>query len=113
VRLICFQILQAALHSQRDLPQQQQLLQAPAGRMLGGFLISTCLSAAEDEVAVGPTGSKAVRQAAIRALGGVVRVLGPGPQLAFALPGLASGLTKQLMAAGEARGCRMSRGCAV
>lgn len=78
--------------------------------MLGGFLISTCLSAAEAEVAAGPTGSKAVRQAAIRALGGVVKVLGPGPQLAFALPGLASGLTKQLMAAGEDGGCRMSRG---
>lgn len=68
--------------------------------MLAGFLISTCLVAAEAEVAAGPTGSKAVRQASLQALGAVVQALGPGPQLAFALPGLASGLTHQLMASG-------------
>jgi hypothetical protein len=49
----------------------------------------------------GPTGSKTVRQAAMRALRSVVKGVGTSPQLAFALPGLASGLAKQLMASGE------------
>lgn len=100
MRLLCFKIIQAALQSQSRLPLQQQLLQHPAGHMLGGFLITTCLAAAEAEVSAGATGSKAVRQASIRTLGVVVRALGPGPQLAFALPGLASGLAKQLLASG-------------
>jgi hypothetical protein len=51
--LNCFKVLQAAVQSQQQLPQAQQLLQSPTGRMLGGFLISTCLSAAEAEVAAG------------------------------------------------------------
>lgn len=103
-RLKCLHILQAALASQQRLPSEQRLLQSPTGRMLAGFLISTCLAAAEAEVAAGPTGSKAVRQASVQALGAVVQALGPGPQLAFALPGLASGLTYQLMASGDRAG---------
>jgi hypothetical protein len=99
-RTNCFEIIQAAVESQRGTPPGQQLLQTPAGRMLGGFLISTCLLAAESEVSAGPTGSKAVRQASVRSLGAVVAAVGAGPQLAFALPGLASGLAKQLMASG-------------
>jgi hypothetical protein len=100
VRTKCFEIIQAAVQSQRSTPPGQQLLQTLAGRMLGGFLISTCLSAAEAEVAAGPTGSRTVRQASVRTLGAVVAAVGSGAQLAFALPGLASGLAKQLMESG-------------
>lgn len=101
IRYKCFQIIQAALQSQQHTPYEQQLLQTPTGRMLAGFLVSTCLAAAEAEVAAGPTGSKAVRQGAVQTLGAVVTALGSGPQLAFALPGLASGLAKQLLASGK------------
>jgi hypothetical protein len=96
MRLACCGIIAAALSGH----QQQQLFRQPHATAMAGFLAVACLSAAEAEVGAGSKGSKAVRHAAIGALGAVVAALGPGPQLAALLPGLAGGLTKQLMASG-------------
>lgn len=69
---------------------------------LTGLLITHCLAAAAAEVSAGSSGSKAVRHVAVRALQAVVLAVGVGQQLSFLLPGLASGITKQLLAAGKA-----------
>jgi hypothetical protein len=98
-----FKIIAAALVSQQQHQQQAVPLQQPATAPLAGMLISSCLAAAEQEVAAAGKGSKALRHAALRALQAVVGAVGPGAQLAFFLPGLASGLAKQLLAAGGRR----------
>jgi hypothetical protein len=98
-----FKIIAAALVSQQQHQQQAAPLQQPATAPLAGMLISSCLAAAEQEVAAAGKGSKALRHAALQALQAVVGAVGPGAQLAFFLPGLASGLAKQLLAAGGRR----------
>jgi hypothetical protein len=101
MRLACCDVITAALDKGHRRRQQQSTFSQPHTMALAGFLVVTCLSAAEAEVAAGAQGSKGVRQAAVRVLAAVVAAVGPGPQLAFLLPGIASGLTKQLMASGE------------
>lgn len=102
VRLKVLQLTAAVLQQQRVQPDMQQLLQQQAAAPLAGIIISCSLAAAEAEAAAGGRGSKAVRHAAVQVLQAVVRALGPGPLLAFFLPGLAGGLAKQLLAAGAA-----------
>lgn len=91
-------ILQGPQQQQQQ--QKQHFLCEPAVAPLTGMLISSCLAAAEQEVAAAGTGSKAVRHAAVQALQAVLLAVGPGSQLSFFLPGVASGLAKQLLAAG-------------
>lgn len=67
---------------------------------LAGALIYGCLAGAEQEVAAGGVGSKAVRAAALAALHAAAAAVGSADGLAFFLPGIASGLHKQLLASG-------------
>lgn len=68
-----------------------------------GYTAHLLIKAAESEVAAGVRGSKAVRLAALEALTQLIQALG-GHQgcgiLAYLLPGLVSGLGKQLLALG-------------
>jgi hypothetical protein len=112
MRVRVFQIISALFGNNQaeDQPLQQQqqqaaVLQQPATAPLAGILISSCLAAAEQEVAAAGKGSKALRHAALQALQAVVGAVEKGPQLAFFLPGLASGLAKQLLAAGRFHKC--------
>ncbi|KAF6264998.1 hypothetical protein COO60DRAFT_1187513 [Scenedesmus sp. NREL 46B-D3] len=107
MRLKVFKVIAAVLGSQPEgqPPQQHQQgqqaapLQQPATAPLAGMLISSCLAAAEREVAAAGRGSKALRHAVLQALQAVVAAVRRGPGLACFLPGLASGLAKQLLAA--------------
>lgn len=65
-----------------------------------GFSFSALLKAAEEEVQAGLTGSKALTAAALEATKHLVQGVDSGDALAFVLPGLASGLSKILIAAG-------------
>ena len=59
------------------------------------------MKAAEGEMKAGLTGSKALSAAALRALRYLVEAVKDGDALAFVLPGLASGLAKTMVAAGD------------
>eukprot|EP00887_Chlorella_sp_A99_P000587 scaffold17.g587.t1 len=89
---------------------------------LVGHLISLLLGAADAELQLGSTGSKAVRAAALEALLALVRAVRPpwaepaaaADALAFFLPGLVVGLGRALLAAGAAaRGPATSAAAAV
>ncbi len=56
--------------------------------------------AAQAEVEAGATGSKALRAAALRALRLLVGAVADGDALAFFVPGIVSGLSNALLAAG-------------
>lgn len=77
------------------------MLQQPDLAPLVGVLIHSCLAAAQQELAAAHLGSKTVRAAALQALGTIIDVVGSADVLAFFLPGVASGMAKQLMASGE------------
>ena len=64
-----------------------------------GFLFSTLLKAAEEEVQAGLTGSQALAAAALETIRSLSHAVNSGDALAFVLPGLASGLSKILIAA--------------
>ena len=59
------------------------------------------MSAAQGEVQAGLKGSKGLAAAAVHALRCLVEALDNGDALAFVLPGVASGLAKIMLAAGE------------
>ncbi len=67
---------------------------------LVGALVHSCLEAAAAELEAGQRGSKGVRASALQALHALVVAVGHGEALAFFLPGIASGLAKQLLASG-------------
>ena len=69
-----------------------------------GYLASLLLRAAEREVAAGLRGSKPIRVEALQALASLIDALGRSQGedlLAFLLPGLVSGLGKQLLSSGN------------
>jgi len=78
------------------------LLSSKAAAPLSGALIIACLDAAEAELAAGPSGARAVRAAALRCARAVLlAAAGNADALAFFLPGLVSGFSKQLLASGR------------
>lgn len=77
-----------------------QLLRKESSAPFLGFLVHSCLAASEAELLAGPKGSKAVRAAALRALGALTARVADPEALTFFLPGVASGLAKQLFVSG-------------
>ena len=76
-------------------------LGVPSRAPVLGFLFSTLLRAAEEEVQAGLAGSKALPAAALEAIRLLIQAVNSGDSLVFVVPGLASGLSKILIAAGE------------
>lgn len=76
-------------------------LRDPSKAPVIAYLFSTVMKVAEGEVQAGLTGSKALSTAALHALRCFVCAVKDGDALAFVLPGLASGLAKILLAAGD------------
>ena len=70
-----------------------------------GFLLSSLLKTAEEEVQAGLTGSKALATAALQVMRCLMEAVRDGDALAFVLPGLASGLSKIIIAAGHCPAC--------
>lgn len=77
------------------------VLRDPSNAPGVAFLFSALMKAAEGEMKAGLTGSKALSAAALRALRYLVEAVKDGDALAFVLPGLASGLAKTMVAAGD------------
>ncbi|GFR39644.1 hypothetical protein Agub_g110, partial [Astrephomene gubernaculifera] len=71
---------------------------------LAGYLVHCCLEGAEREVLAGHKGSKALCAACLTSLRLLLAALPHPDTLAFFLPGVVSGLSKQLFAAGTAIG---------
>ncbi|KAL3144835.1 hypothetical protein ABBQ38_001942 [Trebouxia sp. C0009 RCD-2024] len=76
-------------------------LRDPSRAPMLGFLFSTLLKAAEEEVQAGLTGSQALAAAALETIRHLSQAVDSGDALAFVVPGLASGLSKILIAAGS------------
>ncbi|GLC59559.1 hypothetical protein PLESTB_001500300 [Pleodorina starrii] len=69
---------------------------------LAGYLLHCCLEVSEREVLAGHRGSKALCAAALTTLGALLAALPDPDVVAFFLPGVVSGLSKHLYAAGTA-----------
>ena len=82
-------------------PAPSAALKDPSTAQTLGFLFFTLLKAAEAEVQAGLTGSKAVTAAALQAIQCLMVCANDGDVLAPVLPGLASGLSKIMIATGE------------
>lgn len=65
-----------------------------------GAVIQACLHTAEQELVAGADGNKALRCTALQALRELVRLVDSAEALAFFLPGVVSGLSKQLVGSG-------------
>lgn len=75
-------------------------LRDPSRAPMLGFMFSTLLKAAEEEVQAGLTGSQALAATALEAIRYLSQAVNSGDALAFVVPGLASGMSKILIAAG-------------
>lgn len=93
-------LLSSKLPSSGTLPSPSLALRNPSRAPLLGFVFSALLKAAEEEVQAGLTGSKALTAAALEAIRYLIQAVDSGDALAFVVPGLASGLSKILIAAG-------------
>lgn len=101
VRLKAIQCISAMLSSKPASSGSPFLaLREPSRAPMLGFSFSALLKAAEEEVQAGLTGSKALTAAALEATKHLIQGVDSGDALAFVLPGLASGLSKILIAAG-------------
>ncbi len=76
-------------------------LKDPSKAPLIAYLFSVLMKAAEGEMKAGLTGSKALSAAALKAVRCLAEAVNDGDALAFVLPGLASGLAKIMIAAGD------------
>lgn len=94
-------MLSSKLRSSGSLPSPSLALRDPSRAPLLGFVFSALLKAAEEEVQAGLTGSKALTAAALEAIRYLIKAVDSGDALAFVVPGLASGLSKILIAAGD------------
>ena len=93
-------MLSSKLPSSGSLPSPSLALADLSRAPLLGFVFSALLKAAEEEVQAGLTGSKALTAAALEAIRYLIQAVDSGDALAFVVPGLASGLSKILIAAG-------------
>ena len=84
----------------QQLRPSQQLLAGEGMAPLAGAMIHACLVAAEQEVAAAGLGSKGVRTAALAALRALMGAAATPQSLTPFLPGIVSGLAKQLLASG-------------
>ena len=102
LKAICCMVamLSSKLPSSGSLPSPSLALADPSRAPLLGFVFSALLKAAEEEVQAGLTGSKALTAAALEAIRYLIQAVDSGDALAFVVPGLASGLSKILIAAG-------------
>lgn len=94
-------MLSSIFPSSGSLPSPSLVLRDPSRAPLLGFAFSALLKAAEEEVQAGLTGSKALTAAALEAIRYLIQAVHSGDALAFVVPGLASGLSKILIAAGN------------
>ena len=76
-------------------------LKDPSKAPLVAYLFSILMKAAEGEMKAGLTGSKTLSAAALKAVRCLAEAVNDGDALAFVLPGLASGLAKIMIAAGD------------
>lgn len=76
-------------------------LRDPSKAPLIAYLFSILMKAAEGEMKAGLTGSKTLSAAALKAVRCLAQAVSDGDALAFVLPGLASGLAKIMIAAGD------------
>ena len=76
-------------------------LKDPSKAPLIAYLFSILMKAAEGEMKAGLTGSKTLSAAALKAVRCLTQAVNDGDALAFVLPGLASGLAKIMISAGD------------
>lgn len=102
VRLKAIRCMLAMLSVSSGSPHSPSVaLRDPSRAPMLGFLFSILLKAAEEEVQAGLTGSQALAAAALETVQYLSQAVDSGDALAFVVPGLASGLSKILIAAGE------------
>ena len=90
LRLLSFQSLAALLRGCLSEPSARlasEVLRQQAVAPVVGVLMQSCLEAADQEVAAGAGGSKALRAAALEALQLTIQAVGSPQVLAFFLPG--------------------------
>ncbi|KAL3144083.1 hypothetical protein ABBQ32_003877 [Trebouxia sp. C0010 RCD-2024] len=102
VRLKAIRCMLAMLSVSSGSPHSPSVaLRDPSRAPMLGFLFSILLKAAEEEVQAGLTGSQALAAAALETVQYLSQAVDSGDALAFVVPGLASGLSKILIAAGS------------
>eukprot|EP00798_Chlamydomonas_sp_ICE-L_P011606 gene11606-34311_t len=92
----------AAILSKVAGPDEAPLLGDVSTAPLLGFLVCGCLEASENETVAGSEGSRVVSSSALSCLRSLLQHVRDADALAFFLPGVASGLAKQIVCASAA-----------